>query len=219
MSATPIDRAQLAELLQSYGDDLESFDKLRADSYEQALAAYSLESLASFYAIIHEPGLTVAQAAAKCPTWPLGTKRERQRPSATAIQCVQERMRTRAVISRISPVGQFLKEFRKELKATPLGDNQMLLDGICGALGQKLMADLREGKPIEENLKLIDKLQNQRVIEQNEVRLKQNAEKLSQNDRRIKLLEEREAKQRETLSNEALTPEEKESRMKEILGM
>lgn len=189
MSQPAIDRDRLASILERYGDSLDSFDALRPDSYEQALARYSLDSLESFYAILFTPAQTLAEAASKCPTWPLGCKRERQRPSTHILSQVGERMRTRAALGRVSQVGKFLAELRKEIKATPLGDNQMILDGFCGALGQKLMQDIRDGKPIEENLKLVEKLQAQRLIEQNEKRLEQNDKKIADMARRTAILE------------------------------
>ncbi len=187
MSANKIDRDRLASILERFGDSLDSFDALRPDSYEQSLAAFSLDALESFYSILFAPSQTLVQAAAQCPTWPLGAKRERQRPSTAILSQVGERMRTKAALKRIAPVGKFLTELRRELKATPLGDNQSILDGVCGAVGQKLIADIRDGAEVD--LKLIDKLQAQRVIEQNEKRIAQNDQKIANDGRRIAVLE------------------------------
>jgi F0F1-type ATP synthase epsilon subunit len=57
------------------------------------------------------------------------------------------------------------------------------------------------------------------VVQQNERRLAQNEVTLAQNDRRIKLLEEREAKTKSVVANAALSPEEKEAAVKQIFGI
>jgi hypothetical protein len=218
VNETTIDRQALADLLARFGDSLDSFDALRPDAYEKVLAAQpsGLEFLESFYSLLFDPALTLAQAAEKCPTWPLGSKRERRRPSPNILSQVGERMRTRAALARISPVGKFLTELRKELKATPLGDNQTVLDGLCGAVGAKLLADARAGTALD--LKAMATLQNQRVLEQNEQRLAQNDKKLANDGRRLALLEAREAKTKEVVNNTTLSPEEKQQRIREILG-
>ena len=61
-------------------------------------------------------------------------------------------------------------------------------------------------------------LQNQRVLEQNEQRLAQNDKKLANDGRRLALLEAREAKTKEVVNNTTLSPEEKQQRIREILG-
>ena len=229
MKETNIFREELAALLERYGDSLDSFDALRPDSYEQVLARQpeGLHFLECFYVQLHSPGQTLAEAAAKCPTWPLGTKRERQRPSPNILSQVGERMRTRAALARISPVGQFLTDLRKELKATPLGDNQAILDGVCGAVGQKLMSDIRAGEAID--VKLMDRLQQQRIIEQNEKRLAQNDARIANDAKRIALLEtklkeveEKKKKIEEALSagnkSGAITPEAYK-RVEEMLNL
>lgn len=191
MKQPPIDREALAALLERFGDSISSFDKLRPDSYEHAIARQSLERLELFYSQIMEAGQTQEQARQNCPPWPNGAKYAGRLPSTNVISDVSERIRTASALRQVRPIGQFLKEFRREIKATPLGENQAVLDGLMGALGQKMMSDVRDGKPLEDNLKLIDRLQQQRIIEQNETRLQQVAEKISQGDRRIKLLEKK----------------------------
>ena len=209
-----LDREKLAAILESFGDSIASFDALRPDSYEHALACQSLERLEHFYSQIMQPGLTQEQARQNCPPWPKG-KYAGQLPSTKIISDVSERIRTNAALRQVRPIGQFLKELRKEIKATPLGENQAILDAFCGAIGQQMMKDVRDGKPIGDSLKLMERLQQQRVIEQNQERLEQNDRKLAQNDRRIKVLEENQASAKAKLesavtslkSKGGLTPE------------
>lgn len=168
MSATnpPTDREKLAELLERFGGSIGSFDQLRSDSYEQVLAAQSLERLEHLYTELFRAGQSTEATAKTAPPWPPGTRWAGEQPSRWLLDKILERFNTERDISSLVPISRFLDDARAKAQVLPIGKQQQTLDAIITFVGQELIAAKMKGQSIISNLDAVDRLQTQEVIRQ-----------------------------------------------------
>ena len=215
MSDTPkFDRKKLAALLEEYGSSLASFEKLRKDSYELALAAQSLERLEQYYSQIFFPGRTAEQARPNCPPWPPGTESEGQLPSHSTINRTVERFSTEATLNGLGSIRAFLDQYRKSISQTILGDNDKVTEAVIALAGQELIKTTQAGKPL--NLDIVDRLQYERrtKLKEREIATRERALDLL-----VKKYEDERAKVTTALKDDSLSAAEKEAAVKQIFGL
>lgn len=155
---TPKERQSLVELLERFGLSAESFDSLRPDSYEHALARHSLEHLEVLYTELLKPGQTVAQAQANCPPWPPGSKWSGRQPSTGLISQISERLRTESTLNSLGRVSKFLERIRNRANSLPAGNQAEVLDTLTTLVGEEMIAAKLGGAPVAAMLPVLDRL-------------------------------------------------------------
>ena len=230
MNFNPDAKKTISSLVEAWGGNPDTFWDQKADSYEFALAAVSSESLEQFYSQLFDPAETDASARLKSPPWPPKTARAGQLPSERLLGKIRARFNSDKTFDGLSDVSQFMDAFRQKCGSLPIGEQKGTLDSLTTLLGQELMKAKLGGVPVAAQLKAVDRLltkeqmeresQNQAVKKAQKERDQQlKVQQLEQGNRRLKILEDREAKSRQVISNTALSPEEKEAEMRRILGM
>lgn len=131
------------------------------------------------------------------------TKRRRQR---------DQEARDRQILESIANGSRLGRVINTAMETNPAPEME-----IIGKLLRALVMELGASGTIdEERLKTLDPLLK-RALECE--KLKQNKEVLAQNERKLKLVEEKEAKAKEVLGDQGLTAEQKQARMKEVFGI
>lgn len=153
---TPEDRQRLVELLERFNLSVDSFDGLRADSYEHALARHSLASLELLYTELLKPGN--AEARTNCPTWPPGTKRAGKLPSTGALSEIATRLRTEQTLNSLGRVSGFLDTIRNRASALPAGRQDQVLDTVMTLMGEELIQAKLTGAPVVGLLPVVDRM-------------------------------------------------------------
>lgn len=211
-----IDRTKLAALLEEYGGSLKSFMTLRADAYEQQLAGQSLERLEQLYSELFKPGQTLEKAREHCPPWPPGTARKGELPSVTTLGNIAERFNTERALNGIGAVAAFLNNLRASVKKTALGDNDQVVEALVAIAGQEALKAKLDGTPVSAQLEVVDRLQYQQ-------RTKLKGKEVETREKAINLLlkkyEDERVQSKAVLGDAKLSPEQKQERMREILGM
>ena len=158
MTRDPINRQILSETLERFGTSIESFDALRADSYEQALAAHSLEQLELLYTVITAPGITLEVAVDQCPAWPQGSKLAGRPPSLGTIAKIAERLRTEGTLNSLGRVSEFMEKIQRRAKALPIGEQSSVVDALINCVGEELIQAKLGGGSVAANLDPLDRL-------------------------------------------------------------
>lgn len=209
-------RKKLAALLEEYGGSLESFQKLRSDAYEKALAGQSLERLEHLYCELFRPGQTLEQTVKTAPPWPPGTKLAGDQPSTGLLSNISTRFNTEIALSGLGPTSRFLDLIKAKAAKLPVGQHQDVLGAVITLVGDELIKGKMKGQPLAAQLEVIDRLQYQErtALKEREVANREKAMALL-----LKKYEDEREKCKAVTSNDSLTPEEKQQRYREILGM
>lgn len=142
----------LEKILLRYELSPENFHKLRPDSYEQCIAAHSLEQLELFYALLLEPKLTLEERAAKAPYWPPGTKLSGDSPSTHVIKETRRRMMKERSLNDVSQVTEYIDALREKLGGQSAGNQRMVLDSVLDAIGEELVVAKMEGESVSDKI-------------------------------------------------------------------
>ena len=180
------DRAALVELLERFGATVETFDALRSDSYEHALARHSLEHLELLYTELLKPGQSADQTQANCPPWPPGTPRAGRQPSTGLISQIAERLRTESTLNSLGRVSGFLDKIRTRANSLPVGQQNEVLDTIVTLVGEEMIQARLGGAPMVAMLDPLDRLltsqgmKTKAEFEREKIELRKQAEARSQ---------------------------------------
>lgn len=155
---TAEDRQAIAELQESLGSSWESFNSLRSDSYEHAIARVSLEQLELFYAEVLKPGQNTADGRLNCPHWPEGAKNAGKLPSKTVLDNAATRLRTDGVLNGMGRVSDLLDTLRRKAAALPAGKQSEVVDTVISLAGEELIAAKLAGGTVIGNLEVVDRL-------------------------------------------------------------
>ncbi len=155
---TSKERRQLISILEGFGLSVASFDGLRSDSYEKQIAGWPLRDLERFYEILLGAGRSYKEMALECPTWgeqkkaPHFTTLKGIKHRIMAEQSLNEKMQARALVAA-REAGRVVSAEEVEL---PEGVDY-LEEGI-EILGEELLSAKLDGRPVSENLRLLDRL-------------------------------------------------------------
>ena len=196
--------AELYELLKRYGLSRESFDALRPDSYEHALAAHDLTALDQLYALLLTPALPLEAARQVAPPWPAATRRAGQPPSLGALSQIGTRLRSESVLNGLETVSRFVDGIRARLDGLPGASTSRVTDAVCTLIAQELIQEKLGGGKIAPQVRAV-KILLQREDQQIE-------------GRRLALLEARaaQAEQTEKVVGSNLSPAEQAERIRKI---
>jgi len=171
--STPIfpgspNREELIEVLERYGVSVAGFDGLRSDSYEKHIASRSVAELAMIYSGLFRTSGPVEEVQAKLPRWgPEHKKYGGKLPGLSTLMLIKERIRTE----------QSVREWRKAkglIAARAEGgshnDAKEFYHEGMEILAEELLAAKVDGKPISENLKVVDRLLKAALLEVRERR-------------------------------------------------
>ncbi len=161
-------RTELVEVLERYGVSVAGFDGLRSDSYEKHIASRSLAELAMVYSGLFRTSGPVEEVQAKLPRWSPEHKKHGDKPPAlSTLMLIKERIRTE----------QSVREWRKAkglIAARAEGgshdDAREFYQEGMEILAEELLAAKVDGKPISENLKVVDRLLKAALLEVRERR-------------------------------------------------
>ena len=157
-------REALVALLERFNLSTDSFDKLRAESYEQQIARHSLEHLELLYTVLLTPGLTTEQQRKECPPWPPGTKLAGKLPSTTTLGEIATRLRTEGTLNNLGRVSTFMDKLRTRATALPVGQQSEVLDTIVNLVGEELLTAKLGGAAITSNLESLDRLLSNKAL-------------------------------------------------------
>ena len=154
---TSIPRPKLLALLAQFHISPVAFDALRADAYEKHLAARSLAELAQFYEILFNPALTYRQMRPICPPWGL-KKYGGKHPSIETLREIKQRVSLEQHLHHLATTSGLLDSLKTAAPDDPDKQRVELLNAAVAMLSQELLFAKLEGKPILENLRVVDRL-------------------------------------------------------------
>ena len=155
MSTIP--RQKLLALLAQFNISPAAFDALRADAYEKHLAARSLTELEQFYHTLFDPALTYRQMRALAPPWGI-KKYGGHRPSIETLREIRQRLRLEQHLHHLAATSGLLDSLKNAAPGQPDEQRAELLSAAVAMLSQELLLAKLEGKPIMENLRVVDQL-------------------------------------------------------------
>jgi hypothetical protein len=162
-SASP-ERAELMKVLRECGVSVAGFDALRHGAYEKHLAGRSLSELGAFYRRLLNPSEGYEKIQRQCLPWGQKSPRPGKLPSVKALTNIKERLLAeQAMRERMSAKG--LLHTRKSGKSE--GERWATIRYLNEAmeiLGEELLAAKAAGKPMMENLKVLDRLMRARKV-------------------------------------------------------
>jgi hypothetical protein len=174
---------------------MRSFEDLRPDSYEQAVAAHSLEQLDSLYSQIFAPGLGLKKVMETCPPWPPGSPRAGQRPKLNVLTAIFARFqldrRSEHVFGLVTEGKQILALIRKAVKILAPDVRTEDLDAMMLLLGQEIFQAKLNGIPLSDQLPSVDRMMAREKLAQNADQVKLKEKKLKLAERKQKALEKR----------------------------
>ncbi len=88
--------------MEKYDGNMQMFESLKADCYEQKLAAHSLEELEAYYAAIFEPGAIAEKVAANCPPWPEGATDAGKPPQKNVVRGTLNRFKAEQGLEKLA---------------------------------------------------------------------------------------------------------------------
>jgi hypothetical protein len=151
-------RAELVEVLERYGVSVAGFDRLRSDSYEKQMAGRSLAELEQFYEVLLGPVRGYVEMMAACPKW----GKDNKPPHWTTLQTIKERiMNEQSMREHLAAKG--LLEARK-VDGRGTDDEEAFSGEALEILAEELLVAKTKGKPISENLKIVDRLLKSAMI-------------------------------------------------------
>lgn len=148
---------QLLALLAQFSIAPATFDALRADAYEKHLAARSLPELEKFYETLFDPALNYRQIQAASPPWSL-KKYGGHRPSLETLREIRQRIRLDQTAHHLAALPNLLTSLKTAAPSFFGGQTSDFLDLLIALLGEELLSAKFDGKPISENLRLVDRL-------------------------------------------------------------
>ena len=182
------DRKRLKEILENYDGNLRMFDTLRSNSYEQVLAAHSLEDLDSFYSKMFAPGVSLKKAAATCPPWPCG-ENEGEPPCEAVLEKIAKRFKAERNLLKLTAVAEKAAIFRRIVKGLPPSEQLKMLDELITHEAQKAMAGALDGLPESERKGPVERLIARQKLSQREGDLGLKKKRLRLEAKKVKLLE------------------------------
>jgi hypothetical protein len=195
------DRKRLRKILESYDGSLRMFETLRSDSYEQRLAANSLDDLELLYSKIFEPGVSLKNTVASCPVWPPGSPNEGERPRETLVQSIHARFMTERGLEDLTMASGTMDAFRRAVKALPASARLRFLDQMLTVMGQEVVRAKIAGVPISEQLKPVDRMFAREKLALREGDLALKRKRLRLEGRKVKVLEKRGAAAEKSQAN------------------
>ncbi len=167
--STSEERQRLVAILEAYSVSVVGFDALRCDAYEKDVAGQSLAELERFYGLLFGPARGFEEIISQCPRWSDGSKNKGNLPHRTTLQDIKERIRVDGVIrERCGSTNRLTED-----ESGP--SEEKYVSGAIRTLGQELMRAKVDGKPVSENLKLVD-----RLLKMAGLRIKERREKRSE---------------------------------------
>jgi hypothetical protein len=151
-------RVELVEVLERFGISVAGFDRLRSDSYEKQIAGRSLAELEQLYEVLVAPCSGYREMALLCPKW----GKDHKPPHWMTLQRIKERLMLEgSVAERLRAKG--LIQARKGGKGKRAKDQDEDEAAVYFAeaveiLSEELLSAKAKGKPISENLKVVDRL-------------------------------------------------------------
>jgi hypothetical protein len=144
------------EVLERFGISVAGFDRLRSDSYEKQIAGRSLAELDQFYELLLGAGRSYKELTPLCPKWGA----EPKCPHWTTLQGIKERLTLEgSVRERLRAKGLIqARKAGKRGRARDKDEAAVYFAEAVEILAEELLAAKVEGKPISENLKLMDRL-------------------------------------------------------------
>jgi hypothetical protein len=158
------DRTELVKVLGECGVSVAGFDGLRHGAYEKHLAGRSLAELEAFYRRLLNPSEGYEKIQQQCLPWGKKSPRPGKLPSVKALTNIKERiLAEQAMRERMSARG--LLHTRKTGKSE--GERwatMWYLNEAMEILAEELLAAKAAGKPMMENLKVLDRLMRARKV-------------------------------------------------------
>jgi hypothetical protein len=184
-------RKRLREILEKYDGNLRMFETLRSNSYEQVLAAQSLDDLELFYSKIFAPGVSLSDTAKTCPPWPDGTPHAGKPPKHSVVEQIYNRFTTERGLEKLAVESEMMAAFRRAVKALPDGEQLKLLDQCLTSMGQEVVAGKLRGLPISQQLQPVDRLLARQKLSQREGDLEVKKIRVKLEERKVKVLEKK----------------------------
>ena len=181
------DRERLREIVESYGGDLRSFDELRPYSYEQALAAESLEQLDLFYSEIFTPGRNLEKASESCPPWPRGSRFAGQQPQWRMLARIFQRIQTERTLGVLCQEGEIGDQFMKVARRYLPEERTEALDALVTSVSQEMMAAKLAKIPVSQQLRPLDRLLTREKVAVRERERELKEKKLELENKKFKL--------------------------------
>jgi hypothetical protein len=208
MTMKRCDRKRLREILEEYDGNLQMFESLKADCYEQRLAAQSLDDLNAYYAAIFEPGAIAEKVAAKCPPWPEGTKDEGKPPQKNVVRGTLNRFKAEQGLAKLALESALGDACLKAVKALPEEKQLKLLDQVLTKMAHEVMAAKLQGVPVSTQLPPVDRLMARQKLAVRRGDLKVKRSRLRLEQRKVKVLEKScEAKEKSQTPKKQITQE------------
>jgi hypothetical protein len=154
-----LDRTELVAVLEECGVSVKGFDGLRSDSYEKHLAGRSLVELEAFYRRLVYPSIGYGKIRKQCLPWGSESQYHGKLPTVKTLIDIKERiLLEQAVRARMKAKKLMgaLGSGRAESKAQELAMEYFKV--AMEILAEELLVAKLEGKPVMENLKVVDRL-------------------------------------------------------------
>ncbi len=189
MTMKRCDRKRLREILEGYGGNMQMFESLKADCYEQKLAAQSLGDLEAYYALIFEPGATAEKVAAECPRWPKGTTYAGEAPQHNVVRATLNRFKAEQGLETLARESAMVEACYKAIKALPVKEQLQWMDKLVRGMFQEVMAARLKGVPVSEQLAPFDRLMARQKLAVRHGDLEVKKKRLKLEERKVKALE------------------------------
>ncbi len=164
-----LDREELVAVLEECGVSVKGFDGLRSDSYEKHLAGRSLVELEAFYRRLVYPSIGYGKIRQQCLPWGPESQYHGKLPTVKTLidikerilleQAVRTRMKAKKLVGALGS-GQAegeAKESGSMIDSTMI-DVMEYFKVAMEILAEELLVAKLEGKPVMENLKVLDRL-------------------------------------------------------------
>ncbi len=146
-------RERLVAILENFGLSVAGFDALRSDAYEKQVAAESPEKLEQVYEALLDPALGFKEMRERCPVWPEVSRQAGKLPSMMTLREIKERILLEWKVRDRMKHGGFVER----LQEVGQNDEQMMAAASM-ILGDELLSAKLDGKPISENLRVLDRM-------------------------------------------------------------
>jgi hypothetical protein len=181
-------RKELLALLYQFNISPSSFDNLRNDSYEKHLAGRSLAELESAYLTLLKPGEASAELQKKFPRWSKGHKYSEQLPSINTLMSIKHRIVAEETANGVGHLAEYLESLCQQMGQLPGDLPAQVFNAMLAVISEELFKAKFDGKPLSENLRVVDRLLKAAVIRYRE---RQGDKRTAQRDRSHKIQLER----------------------------
>jgi hypothetical protein len=154
-----LDRAELVAVLEECEVSVKGFDGLRSDAYEKHLAGRSLVELEAFYRRLVYPSVGYGKIRQQCLPWGPGSQYQGKLPTVRTLIDIKERiLLEQAVRGRMKAkkLMEVLGSGQVKGEAKELAREYFKV--AMEILGEELLVAKAEGKPVMENLRVLDRL-------------------------------------------------------------